>query len=77
LANISYELPKKVRISLKIYDGVGRLVKILISETHEPGYYTITWNGKNNLGKEVPNGIYFCRLEIGGGRTVEKLVFIK
>jgi hypothetical protein len=27
--------------------------------------------------KEVPNGIYFCRLEIGRGKAVGKLALIK
>ena len=27
-----------------------------------PGYHVFKWNGKNNLGKRVSSGIYFCSL---------------
>jgi len=41
-------------------------VRTLVDEVQEAGYYTITWDGKDNDGRQVPSGVYFYRLTAGG-----------
>ncbi len=60
---IKYGIPKKCHISINVYDSMGRLVRTLIDETKEPGYYKIFWDGKDNRGQRLPCGIYFYRME--------------
>ncbi len=60
---IRYQLPADSRLSLKIYDSAGRLVRTLLDDTEEIGYNTIEWDGKDNSGRMVANGIYFYRLD--------------
>ncbi|MFQ6093177.1 MAG: hypothetical protein ACE5OR_10945 [bacterium] len=37
-----------------------------MDEVEEPGYYTVTRDGKDAYGNEVASGIYFYRLTLGG-----------
>ena len=34
------------------------------------------WNGINDYGKKVKNGVYFCRISSGGSEVWEKLMII-
>ncbi|HOJ37602.1 MAG TPA: hypothetical protein PLI27_00485 [Ignavibacteriales bacterium] len=53
---ISYSLPKKDYVKLKIFDIKGSLVKTLFEGIQEKGYYSFTWYGNNNY--EKPINIY-------------------
>jgi hypothetical protein len=62
-------------ISLKIYSATGRLIKKLNKLTIKPSNYII-WYGDDYLGRKVPAGVYFVRLETperGINRRVVKL----
>lgn len=74
---IRYEIPVESKISLKIYDGSGRLVRTLIDELVKPGSYSVCWNRKDNDGKEVPFGIYFYRLYANDKCLLKKAVLLK
>ena len=78
--NISFILPAgkdAEEISLKIFDLSGRIVKTLVKTSYIPGLYTVSWDGKDNTGKNVAGGIYFCQLSAGNSKTTNKLIFIK
>lgn len=64
--------------ALKIYDVTGRLVKdfsCLKSIALRPG--AISWDGRDNLGRKLPAGIYFCRLETSRSMLTKQIVMIK
>jgi hypothetical protein len=58
---IRYELPEASRVSLVVYDIMGREVQRLVDGVIEPGYYTATWEGRNKSGSPVASGIYIYR----------------
>ena len=63
---------------LHIYDATGRLVSDLSSRLSAAGYQpSIMWNGCDECGKALPNGIYFVRLTAGGIEQVEKAVIVR
>jgi len=65
---------QKSVVSMNIYDITGRLVKTLVNEPQEPGYYKVLWDGKDNLDNAVPSGIYFYRIEAGNFTAMKKIV---
>jgi hypothetical protein len=72
--SIRLGLPKRSEVSLKIYSSAGGLVKTLVSGLKTPGYHNAVWNGCDEQGKKVPNGVYFYRLEAGDFRVTKKMV---
>jgi photosystem II stability/assembly factor-like uncharacterized protein len=70
--NISFIIPSKSFVSLKIYDRLGREVATLLSEEISAGYYTRKWNAAN-----VSSGIYFYRLQTGSYTETKKLILLR
>lgn len=62
--------------TLKILDLQGKLVKMLVNGPKLAGDYQIYWDGTNQAGIPVPNGLYLYRLQVGN-RTMTKSLVIK
>jgi hypothetical protein len=73
---IRYQLPSPALVSLKVYDIMGKVVRNLVNCPQEAGNYLIKWDGKDNEGKRLGNGIYFYTLKIKGFSAIKKLVLI-
>ena len=77
VTHIAYQLPKKSKVSLKVYDSSGRIVRTLVDGEQDAGHYTSTWYGKDNIAQMVPNGNYFYRLNIDGKAVTKKAILLK
>jgi len=75
--SINFSLPIDSHISIKIYDMMGQLVKVLVNKKMKAGLHETSWDGRNEKGKFVASGVYFCRLEAGRYRDVKKMVLIR
>jgi len=63
--------------TLKIYNILGQLVKMLVDEAQEPGSYEVIWDGKDEEGNEVASGIYFHQLTTGKFNQTRKMVLLR
>ncbi len=65
-------------VELKIYDIQGRVVKTLFNRIQSLGDYDIVWDGRNDNGKEVADGVFFYVLLADGIiQSARKLVVLK
>ena len=62
---IGFELAHRSRATLRVFDTSGRLIRLLLDETLEPGQHEAFWDGRDGRGKAVASGIYFYRLNAG------------
>jgi len=62
---IKYNVPNGSRITVRIFDVRGRLVRVLIDqEVDIDGEGSVTWDGTDESGGTiVPIGIYICHIE--------------
>lgn len=74
---ISYSLPVKSHVKLRIYNINGELVRTLQDIKQSAGSYSIEWNGLNNHGNKVTSGVYFCRLQTDSYVQTRKMFMIK
>ncbi len=74
---ILYELPEKVKVSVVIYDFLGREVRNLVNNIEQPGSHSINWNGKDGSGNDVSAGIYLYQIRAGGYVETKKMVLLK
>lgn len=61
--NLRYEIPHKGLLTMKIYNIAGQLVRTLYSGEVKAGVHTLNWNGENERGIRVADGIYFVELK--------------
>ncbi|MEA2062177.1 MAG: PQQ-binding-like beta-propeller repeat protein [Gemmatimonadota bacterium] len=76
---IGFEVPadRLTRVSLKVYDLRGRLVRTLVQDEREPGAYSVFWDGTDSSGKEAPSGVYLYRLQAKNFSGTRKMVLLK
>jgi hypothetical protein len=58
---ISYRLKEKGFVNLNVYDIKGALIKVLVNEIKEGGYYEMEFDGKG-----LASGVYIYRIEVIG-----------
>ncbi|MCD4773405.1 MAG: right-handed parallel beta-helix repeat-containing protein [Bacteroidales bacterium] len=60
---IDYQLPIFAKVNLKIYDITGQEIRTLVNKKQAEGKHSVVWDGKDDTGKLVGSGIYFCKLK--------------
>jgi Secretion system C-terminal sorting domain/FG-GAP-like repeat len=69
---ISYQIPKDGRVTIKIFDIIGREVTTLVDEFKPSGRYTVRFDASH-----LSSGIYFYSLRSGSYSVVKKMSLIK
>ena len=71
---IPFQIPKQTEVTLAIYDLLGRRVRLLEQSMKPAGFHQIMWNGLDEKGIRVENGIYFVRMQAGSFVAKQKIV---
>jgi Carboxypeptidase regulatory-like domain/FlgD Ig-like domain len=66
-----------VLTELTIFNIQGQKVKTLVNDILSIGIHSITWNGKNDAGKDVASGLYFYKLTTGDFSSTKKMLLLK
>lgn len=74
---IRFGLPKEDNVELSLYNISGERVRTLVSEHRNAGVHTVTWDGRNDYGNQLPSGIYFYKMKTSAFNEVKKLIMIK
>jgi hypothetical protein len=69
---ISFSLPSRSFVSLKIFDALGREVSILLADELPAGTYTRQWNAST-----LSSGVYFYELASGSNLMIKKMMLLK
>jgi len=69
---ISFSLPSKSFVSLKVFDALGRAIVTIVSEELLAGNYAWQWNANN-----LTSGVYFYRLQSGSFTETKKLILLR
>ncbi len=75
---ISYQLPIKSNVTLKVYDLLGRVVATIVDEKKEAGKYSLEFNASDY---GISSGVYFYKISASGESkiyiSIKKLLFLK
>jgi hypothetical protein len=75
---LEFDIPKRGKVFLTIYDVVGRKVRVVIAgQTFEPGSHATEWDGLSDSGALAGSGVYFARLRAAGDAQVQKITLIR
>ncbi len=72
---------KSTKIEIKIYTVSGRLINEIQHASNDIGYNETYWNGRDEFGNRIANGVYFYKITANDGEekveVIEKLVMMK
>jgi len=73
------DLPEPSHVNISIYNLLGQKVKTLVDRYFSQFVkdFRIVWDGTDDYGRELPSGVYFCKLETPKYRTVRKVVLVR
>ena len=78
---IAYNLAGRSRVTIRVYDVAGRMVRTLVDGKAEPGKHSVVWDGTTGSGERAASGVYFVKMEApdhkGAFRAIRKLVLLK
>ena len=69
---ISFSLPSRSFVSLKVFDALGREVSILLAKELPAGTYSLQWNAV-----DLPSGVYFYRLQADDFIETKKMILLR
>jgi hypothetical protein len=64
-------------VTLEVIDVAGRVVRTLVDGYRGEGEHGATWNGRDEAGREVASGVYFCRLTAPDTELTRKMLLLK
>ncbi|MDZ4804000.1 MAG: FlgD immunoglobulin-like domain containing protein, partial [Candidatus Eisenbacteria bacterium] len=68
-ARIGFSLPLRGRVAIRVHAPDGRLVRTLVNQVMDAGPHAVDWDGRDDVGAEVPSGMYFYRLTGDAGQA--------
>jgi hypothetical protein len=74
---LSFTIPSRDRLTLKVYDTLGQLVSERGLGDFPPGEGTVTWLPVGTNGAPLASGVYYCCLEGSGRSPMRKIVYLK
>lgn len=72
VTNITYFLPEKGFVILKVYDVLGKDIETLVSEIQGAGKYSISFNAQ-----EMASGVYVYKLQVKDRILSKKMVLMR
>ena len=74
---IEYTLGQDGPVDLKVYDLNGRMVRELVNQGQVASSYQVTWDGRDDAGRDLASGVYFYQLTAPGVKETRRMVLTK
>ena len=74
---LDYFIPVAGRVELTVYDVLGRHVRTLLDRHESEGDHTAAWDTRDDLGRNVTQGVYFAVLRVAGEKRTQRLVVLR
>ena len=74
---IEFDLKRRARIRLEIFNILGEAVATLADVTLSPGKHVYQWHGHDTGGEPVSSGVYLYRLKTSDMSITRKMVLMK
>ncbi len=74
---IAFTVPAPGPVRVEVFDGRGRLVKVLLDEPLNAGPHVTEWDGTTARGRPAPSGVYLCRLQAGLRTASRRMLLVR
>ena len=77
LTQIQYSLTSEKNVRLKVCDMLGHVITTLVDQRQLAGNYSVQWDGRDDHGNGVSNGVYIYKLQAGSYAQTRKMILVK
>ena len=74
---IGFELDRRQPVSLRVHNLTGQRVTTLAEGVYPEGVYAVSWDGRDDRGREVASGVYLCQLRLAERAFSHPLTLVK
>lgn len=74
---LKFSLPKEEKVTIKVFNVLGKEIKTIFNEIRNSGETRITWDGTDNKGNQVASGVYIINMQAGLFNQNKKAVLLK
>jgi hypothetical protein len=74
---IEYGVPRSMDVEIAIYNAAGQRISTLVDDVKSPGFYKANWQGMDDYGRRLAEGVYFVRMTTDELTDTKKLILIK
>jgi flagellar hook assembly protein FlgD len=65
------------KVELAIHNVAGQRVRTLAGGLQSPAKYLLEWDGRDDLGRRLPAGVYIARLAAGGATVNRRMILVR
>lgn len=76
-ATLRFALARPGRVTLRIHDAAGRLVRQLVDGEHAAGSHEARWDCRGTRGQPARSGVYFATVESGAARATTRFLLLE
>jgi hypothetical protein len=77
MTTVTYVLPRSGHVSIELHDAFGGPVRRLVDAEREEGMHSAWWDGRDDDGTHVANGVYFVVMKTDGRTFVRKMTLVR
>lgn len=77
VTTISFAIDTRMNADLEIHDVKGRLVHSRNLGVLNPGEHQYAWEGREDNGRQVASGVYFCTISAGDKQQSRKMTLVR
>ena len=72
ITKLSYKIDVKGHVTLRVYNLVGQVVRVMVNEVQDPGKYEVEFNAS-----DLSTGVYLYKLQINDFTSVKRMTLLK
>jgi len=74
---VEFTLPEQTRVTVSVYDMMGRKVATLVDGVRSSGPHTVSWNGRADGGQDLASGVYLLRMQADDRSETRRITIVR
>ncbi len=74
---ILYTIPEESRVQITLFSILGTRIRTLFDAIQDQGQHSVTWDGRDDNGRQVSSGVFFYRITVPKNTAVGKMLLLK
>jgi hypothetical protein len=74
---VEFDLAERSRVTVAVYDMMGRKVATLVDGVRSAGPHAVGWNGRSDSGQDLASGVYLLRMKADQQSETRRMTIIR